>query len=348
MNHGKKLNILIADDEEGLRFSLASILEIEGYSVQTAGDGLEALELVKSNTFDIAFFDIRMPGMNGVEAFKKIKEISPETIVVMMTAYAMNDLIKEAIKEGAFACISKPFEIDDILNMVKEINAKKVGLVISKNNETKDFLMDGLKSSGFVAVEKDSCESAESFTLRREPELIFVVEPGRGNCEKIKETAKKLKQSVIAVITSGSCKEFEEIKNIKCISMPLKKDFAAEFFSNSDKKKKAVLISGDTIWSNNLKIALIAKRYDVAYQPSADSFFNGHDIENSDYIICDTGEISDIETFYKNIKQKNDKAKIIFIFDFESAVSESLKKLNIPVLNKPFDSQELLAVMEKT
>ena len=76
MSAEKNLNILIADDEEGLRFSLASILEIEGYRVKTAGDGLEALELVKSNSFDIAFFDIRMPGMNGVEVFKKIKEIS--------------------------------------------------------------------------------------------------------------------------------------------------------------------------------------------------------------------------------------------------------------------------------
>ncbi|MCL2143962.1 MAG: response regulator [Endomicrobia bacterium] len=346
MNSEKNLSILIADDEEGLRFSLASILEIEGYSVQTAGDGLEALELVKKTVFDIAFFDIRMPGMNGVEAFKKIKEISPGTIVVMMTAYAMNDLIKEAIKEGAFACISKPFEIEDVLNAVKDINSKKTGLVISKDGETKDFLISNLKSSGFIAVEKDSLESSDDFIIRREPELIFAAEPEQNSFSKIKETAQKMKKSTVVVVTAAECKEFEKIKNIKCLRLPLSKGALSEFFLDSG-KKKAVLISSETIWSNNLKLALVAKGYDAVYCPSAEIFFAGQDIENSSYIICDTVEIPDIEGFYKNVKQKNDKAKIIFVFDFESAISESLKKHDIPVLHKPFDAHDLLAEMEK-
>lgn len=346
MNSEKKLNILIADDEEGLRFSLASILEIEGYSVQTAGDGLEALELVKNNAFDIAFFDIRMPGMNGVEAFKQIKKISPETIVVMMTAYAMNDLIKEAIKEGAFACISKPFEIEDVLNTVKEINAKKTGLIISFDGDAKDFIETSLKSAGFIAANKENFKSAQDFINRREPDLIFVVEPQKEDMERIKETAKKLKNSVTVVITAAGCKGFEGIKNIKCIKSPLSKSILAEFFTNSG-KPGAVIISGDTIWSNNLKIAIIAKGYDVAYYPTTETFFEGSEIEKCDFIICDAGEISDIDGFFSGIKEKNSKAKVIFIFDYESSVSESLKKMNISFLQKPFDTHELLAVMEK-
>jgi DNA-binding NtrC family response regulator len=342
----KNLSILIADDEEGLRFSLASILEMEGYSVQTAGDGFEALELVKKNAFDIAFFDIRMPGMNGVEAFKKIKEIGSEIIVVMMTAYAMNDLIKEAIKEGAFACISKPFEIEDVINTVKEISGKKTGLVISKNSDTKDFLIAGLKSSGFIAVWKESFEASGKFIARREPELIFVVEPARAAFAGVKETAQKLPKSAVVAVTSGECKEFEEIQNIKYIRTPLNKGVLSEFFSNSG-KKKAVIISGETIWSNNLKIAVGAKGYDVAYYFSAESFFEGHDVESSNFIICDTGGIPDIESFYKTVKLKNEKAKVIFVFDFESSVSETLKKLDIQILHKPFDCRDLLSIMEK-
>lgn len=347
MNTEKQLNILIADDEEGLRFSLASILEIEGYSVQTAGDGLEALELVKNNAFDIAFFDIRMPGMNGVEAFKKIKEISPETIVVMMTAYAMNDLIKEAIKEGAFACISKPFEIEDVLSTVKEINSKKTGLIISqKNIDAEDLLISILKSSGFIAVSKPDFKSAEDFIKRREPELVFAIEPSSDDSAAIKDIAGKLGKSKVVVATSSECKEFEEINNIKCVRLPLNKSVLGEFFSNSD-KKKAAIISSDTIWSNNLKIAVVAKGYDVTYYPSVENIFEGADMERYDFVICDAGEIADVDNFYAKVKEKNGKAKVIFIFDFESSVSENLKKLNISFLQKPFDSQDLLAAMEK-
>jgi DNA-binding NtrC family response regulator len=287
-----------------------------------------------------------MPGMNGVEAFKKIKEISPETIVVMMTAYAMNDLIKEAIKEGAFACISKPFEIEDVLNTVKEINSKKVGLVIASAGEAKEFLFSGLKAAGFITAGKESFKAAADFLERRKPELIFAVNPGQGEFESLKETAAKMPAASVIVVSARECKEFEGIKNVKCVKEPLNKSSVSEFFSASG-KKKASIISGDTIWSNNLKLAVVAKGYDVSYHPSSESFFGSNDSENSDFVICDTGEVSDIEAFYKKAKEKNQKAKIIFIFDFESSVSESLKKLNISVLHKPFDSHNLLALMEK-
>ncbi|MCL2485589.1 MAG: response regulator, partial [Endomicrobia bacterium] len=169
----KKLNILIADDEEGLRFSLASILEIEGHNVLTAENGLQALDLVKNTDFDIAFLDIRMPEMNGVEVFKEIKKINTKTIVVMMTAYAMNDLIREAIKEGAFACISKPFEIEDILNTVKEINTKPSALIVSSDNETINFLVSNLRHSGVMSIIEENLEKALMFADRRKPSLIF-------------------------------------------------------------------------------------------------------------------------------------------------------------------------------
>ncbi|MDR3256124.1 MAG: response regulator [Endomicrobium sp.] len=131
----KKLNILIADDEEAIRFPLASIFEMEGYNVKTAENGLEVLKLIENDDFDIAFFDIKMPEMDGVEVFKEIKKLNKKMTVVIMTADTMTELVKEAIQEGAFACISKPFEIEDVLNMIKEIafksdagNKKKVAI----------------------------------------------------------------------------------------------------------------------------------------------------------------------------------------------------------------------------
>ncbi len=89
----EKTNILIVDDNVGLAETLSFILEIKGYGTGIAKDGNEAVEKVKNKFFNIIFMDIKMPLMNGVEAFKEIKKISPSSIVFMMTAYGVEELI---------------------------------------------------------------------------------------------------------------------------------------------------------------------------------------------------------------------------------------------------------------
>ena len=128
-----KLKILIVDDEDSLRLSLASILELEGYEVKTAEDGFKAIELAKKEEFNILFSDIRMPGITGNETFKEIKKIKPDIIGVMMTAYALNDLITDALNTGAFACLSKPFEIETVLSTIKDITSRPFAVVIDKD-----------------------------------------------------------------------------------------------------------------------------------------------------------------------------------------------------------------------
>ena len=120
----RKLKILIVDDEDGLRLSMAGIIEMDGHEVLDANNGYDAIELAKQHTFDIAFFDIKMPGINGVETFKQIKKISPKTVSVMMTAYAVQHLIQEALDEGAYACISKPFDMEKIMATIKDISSR--------------------------------------------------------------------------------------------------------------------------------------------------------------------------------------------------------------------------------
>lgn len=120
----RKLKILIVDDEDGLRLSMAGIIEMEGHEVFDASNGHDAIELAKQHSFDLAFFDIKMPGINGVETFKQIKKINPKMISVMMTAYAVQHLIQEALNEGAYACISKPFDMEKIMETIKDISQK--------------------------------------------------------------------------------------------------------------------------------------------------------------------------------------------------------------------------------
>ena len=110
----KIMNVLVVDDQPGVRFLLDIIIRESGHNVLTAKNGLEALEIVRSAKPDLVFMDVRMPLMDGVEALGRIKMISPETEVVLMTAYVSDETVEMAMKKGAMCCIGKPFEVDEI------------------------------------------------------------------------------------------------------------------------------------------------------------------------------------------------------------------------------------------
>ena len=116
--------ILIVDDNKEFCISLADILEAKGYEVESRNGGQAAIDRVKEKSFDLIIMDIKMPAMNGVEAFKHIKKINPRTAVIMITAYALEDLIKEALAEGAFSVLRKPFDVDKILELIEVIIKK--------------------------------------------------------------------------------------------------------------------------------------------------------------------------------------------------------------------------------
>lgn len=111
-------SILVVDDNLDLCDTLKDILEMENYAVTLAHGGEQAVELVRTARFGRVLMDIRMPGINGVDAFKEMKKISPDTPVIMMTAFAVEDLINEALREGAFAALQKPLDFDVLLDTI--------------------------------------------------------------------------------------------------------------------------------------------------------------------------------------------------------------------------------------
>ena len=115
----------MVDDNISICKSMSLILRYNGYTVTTASDGFEAIEKDKEIPFDIIFMDIKMPGMNGVETYRKIKQARPDALVIMMTAYAVKDLVDEALQEGAYGAFAKPLNMDKVLSMVDEIVAGK-------------------------------------------------------------------------------------------------------------------------------------------------------------------------------------------------------------------------------
>lgn len=120
-----KNRVLVVDDEPGMRDFLEIMLRKDGYEVDTACDGTEAIDSIEQKMFDLAVVDVQMPVMNGIDVLQKINEKSPETTVIMITAYASHETAIEAMKLGAYDYITKPFKIDEIKLVIKKSLEKK-------------------------------------------------------------------------------------------------------------------------------------------------------------------------------------------------------------------------------
>ena len=114
-----KPKILVVDDQKGIRLTLSAIMAHQGYDVTEVEDGYQAIEAVTNTAFDVVFLDIKMPGINGVQSFREIKKISPKSAVVMMTGFSVEDLVREALDEGARTVIYKPFQVEKLLSLVE-------------------------------------------------------------------------------------------------------------------------------------------------------------------------------------------------------------------------------------
>lgn len=118
--------IIVVDDEEIVLSLIRDTFEEEGYAIKTASNGEDALKLTIDETFDLLITDIRMPGMDGIELVRRVREKQPDIGVIFMTGYANLNSAKNAIKQGAFDYIMKPFEIAEIRKAVKDaIRIKK-------------------------------------------------------------------------------------------------------------------------------------------------------------------------------------------------------------------------------
>ncbi|HGY55225.1 MAG TPA: sigma-54-dependent Fis family transcriptional regulator [Caldithrix abyssi] len=132
------IKILVVDDEEIVRESLTGWFEEDGYTVDNAKDAVEALNKMTRTRWDIYFVDIKMPGMDGLELQRRIREIDNEAIVIIITAYASVDTAVQALKEGAFDYITKPFDPDQLSRLIR--NAAKQRRLSLENKELKGSL----------------------------------------------------------------------------------------------------------------------------------------------------------------------------------------------------------------
>jgi len=117
--------ILVVDDEQSLREVLSIMLKRTGYAVTSVADGEEAIELLNKDIFDLVITDLRMPKIDGMEVLKAAKSASPETVVLIITGFASADSGVEAMKQGAYDYLTKPFQVDEVQMIIRNALEKR-------------------------------------------------------------------------------------------------------------------------------------------------------------------------------------------------------------------------------
>jgi CheY-like chemotaxis protein len=129
----RSLNILVVDDDEDNACSLGELFELEGHRVTVVHSGEEAISAYLNSEFDIAFMDVMMPGCNGVESFMAIRKLKPDARVYMMTGYSVEQLLQQAIDNGAMGVLTKPIDIDKLMRAVND--AAPTGIVLFADDD---------------------------------------------------------------------------------------------------------------------------------------------------------------------------------------------------------------------
>jgi DNA-binding NtrC family response regulator len=331
MEPNNNLNILVADDEDGLRISLASILELEGYNVRTAENGEEAINIIQDPSFDldIAFLDIRMPNFTGVDALKQINIHKPSTTAVMMTAYAMNDLIREAIAEGVFACVSKPFEIDTMLNTILEIRSKTLVMVLNKDLDAAKPVIKTIKAKGAIATLQLSKESALELIKRRKPNIILIDKSFEADAPDFQTALADAQIIITAPDTINAA--------VNSLFADVKQD-----------KPALAIVSDDIIESNNLKLELVSKNYDVDYFQTPEAMLQALEHKKTSVIFVDSKLIKeDLINFHDSVKQKYPSSEVVYIFDYDTTIGANLGEKGIRHIQRPFDPEDVIKVISE-
>jgi two-component system response regulator HydG len=122
------LKIFIVDDNQDFAESLADLLKLDGHHVELAFDGETAIENFHNKDYDITFMDVKLPGRNGVESFFEIRKINPLANIVMMTGYSVEQLVSQAVENGALGVLSKPIEMPQLLEQLEKV--KSSGIIL--------------------------------------------------------------------------------------------------------------------------------------------------------------------------------------------------------------------------
>lgn len=140
--------VLVVDDEENVRLTLAASLELLDYEVVEAEDGQDAVEKVQQQAFDVVVMDVRMPRLNGVEAYRQIRKLRPTLPVLLVTGFEREQLLDEAAQEGIYTILFKPLDPERLTQIIERAHSRPFILVVEDSKEIARTMAKGLSATG--------------------------------------------------------------------------------------------------------------------------------------------------------------------------------------------------------
>lgn len=166
--------ILVVDDEVDIRDNLSDILTEFGYKVDTAEDAPSALALVERHPYEVALLDLRLPGMDGIELYRRLRERRPATVALLLTAYASPTAAREAIAAGAWRVLSKPIDPSEILRLIDAALGLPLVLVVDDDRELCATLWDLFRENGFRVALAHNIDDLASDVAGTECEIALI------------------------------------------------------------------------------------------------------------------------------------------------------------------------------
>ncbi len=321
-----KGRILLVDDDRGLLDSISDFLSLEDFDVETINEGQKAITAIKDNAFDLVITDIKMPGVSGLEVLKKAREIDSELPVMVMTGFASLETAIEAVRDGAYEYMTKPFDMDMFLNVVtRAVKQRKLAV---ENKELVNNLVD---------LDKQ---------LESRLNQIFAL----GEVTKVITNISDLDMALEAIVNISS-----EITGAKNVAVLLLDDSTSEMvvqmFKGFDEKvlNKLRIKSGEGVFGFVAQKRIPLRRFDIESE-NINLNKKELDILNDDDFIClpinyreNTFGVLVLSKFMSKQSVSDDEIRVLSILSHQASIAINNSLLYQRLQNKYLGTLEVLA-----
>ncbi|MCE9556409.1 MAG: response regulator [Planctomycetes bacterium] len=202
--------LLIVDDEPDTCANLSDIFTDLGYQVDVAHDGLAALELVGNNTYDVALLDLKMPGMDGLELYRRIRRLSAGTVAIVVTAYANSATATSVLDSGAWKILSKPVDFPLLLGLVEQATSEPLVLIVDDDQDLCDSLWDLLRERSYrVSLSHDLASAAGKLQQREYNVVLIDMKLPESSGSQVLEQVRKKNPEARTILITGHRDEME-------------------------------------------------------------------------------------------------------------------------------------------
>jgi CheY-like chemotaxis protein len=249
----QKLRILVVDDDQRMTHTLADIFSMTGHKTVEANSGAQALEMARTQPFDCVLTDVRMSGMDGVELHRQLRQTLPGLPVMLMTAYASDEIIRKGLDEGVVGVFDKPLDISNLLGFFTSLARHRTVVIVDDDPDFCKTLGDILRRRGFSVLKiSDPHADVELMTAEAQVILLDMKLNGFTGEDVLKEIRRRYPDLPVLMVTgyrqemAAAIQAALEIKAYTCLYKPLEipallqtlADFQLKRLRNVIKKKK--------------------------------------------------------------------------------------------------------------